>query len=372
MAGGNTDLRRWLPSLAALILIVAGGASCGGGGDEPRTLSVVTANMANAADVEGFDWRQRVDRFAEAINRTGVAPDIISMTESAGLWHCLVAPYRWADDYDLVDRLISNLHQSTGVAYRVAYMVGAAGAIRNSLGTPFCFYYSGDTLLYNPSRLNNLTPSDVVGRPQQSHDGGLVGFQVRRSLPLCNRGTNLEPLDQLIDGPPQTDRCNLETPSGPAYIQLDLNRGGDHTLVASLARFSLVDVAESSFDVVTTHPMAGEEDDHAGPINNFIEGLTSSLYRTTKPYYPVIVLGDFNKLVEEDWPTGTAKIFRTAADVMAVAVGSGVGLEPTHNLSLDLGVTLPTEEPCRNRDHPERVKGTFSDHCALLVRLSER
>ncbi len=178
---------------------------------------------------------------------------------------------------------------------------------------------------------------------------------------------NLEPLDQLIDGPPQTDRCNLETPSGPAHIQLDLTRGGDHALVASLARFSLVDVPESSFDVVTTHPMAGEEDDHAGTINDFIAALTSGDFRSTNPYYPVVVLGDFNKLVDEDWPTQTTKVFRNPADVMAVAVGSGVGLQPTHNLSFNLGITLPTEEPCRG----PRVQGTFSDHCGLLVRFTE-
>ena len=262
-------------------------------------------------------------------------------------------------------------------------MVGAAGNVKNATGTPFCWYYSGDTLLYNPSRLTNLTPSDVSGKPQEAHNGGLVGFQIRRSLPLCARGSALEPLDQLIDGPPQTDRCNLETPSGPAYIQLDLTRGGDHALVASLARFSLVDVPDSSFDVVTTHPPYPEEDDHADTINDFIAALTSGDFRSTNPYYPVVVLGDFNGLIYEDkdWPRQTTKVFAaspipiprntTPADVMAVAVGSGVGLQPTHNLSFDLGITLPTEEPCRDRDHPERVQGTFSDHCGLLVRFTE-
>jgi hypothetical protein len=357
--------------LVVVLLAVTGMVSCGGGGggDEARTLSIVSANMANAADVEGRDWKERVDRFAAAIDRTGVVPDIISMTESAGLWHCLVTPFRTAEDYDLVDRLISNLRRDLGVTYRVAYMVGAAGAIKNPAGTPFCFYYSGDTLLYNPERLRNLTPDDVAARAKESHDGALVGFQIRRSLPLCKRGTTLEPLEQLIDGPPQRERCNLDTPSGPAYIQLDLNRGGDHTLVASLARFGRVDVPDSSFDVVTTHPMAGEEQDHAETINSFIAGLTGPPYRESNPYYPVLVVGDYNSLVEEEWPTGTTKVFRTPADVMAVSVGSGVGLDPAHDLAFDLGMTLPTAEPCRG-ERP--VEGSFSDHCGLLVRFTER
>jgi hypothetical protein len=356
--------------LIALMVVAAGAASCGGDGDQRRSLSVVTANMANGVDVNGLDWKQRMDRFAAAIDRTGVVPDIISMTESAGRWRCSVPPFRDARDYDIADQLLSNLRQRIGVGYRIAYMVGIEDTVNNFAGTPFCWFYSGDTLLYNPSRVTNLTPAEVSGKPQVAHNAsGPLGFQTRRSLPLCNRGSNFEPLDELIDGPQENDGCNPPPPSGPAYTQVESTSGGDQALVASLARFSLVDVPGSSFDVVTTHPMSGEEDDHAGPINHFIAGLTSPPYRTTNPYYPVVVLGDFNALVAEDknWPAETTKVFTTPADVMAVAIGSGVGLRPMHNLSLDLGMTLPTEEPCRDG----QVQGTFSDHCALLVRFSE-
>jgi hypothetical protein len=357
--------------LVAAVALSTPLASCGESVPKP-TLSVLTANMANAADVGGFNWKDRIDRFALAINRDRPVADIISMTESAGLWHCSVGPYTGAKDYDLVDRLIWRLHQVTGVSYRVAYLVGAAGAIKNSFGTPHCWYYSGDTLLYNPSRLRNLTPGDVAGRPQERHDGPLVGFQVRRGLPLCDRGSSLEPLATLIDGPPQTDRCNLETPSGPAWIQLDRNRSGDHTLVASLARFALADVPDSSFDVVTTHPQAGEEDDHGGPINDFIAALTGPSYRTSNPLFPVVVLGDFNKFVDEPWPKQTTQVFRSPPpDVMAVAVGSGVGLQPTHGLSVDSKTTLPSQEPCRPEvEGGPLTEGDFSDHCGLLVRFS--
>jgi hypothetical protein len=361
-------ISRSLVVLVAAVVLAAGVGCGGGGGGEPKqTLTVVTANMANAVDIDGLTWLDRIDRFAAAIVRTGVAPDIISMTESTGLWRCSVPPppFRGVSDYDLVDRLISNLHRDLSVTYRVAYLVGASGAIRNGFGTPFCWYYSGDTLLYNPARVTNLTPSDVAGRPQVAHDGGLIGFQIRRSLPICTRSTNLEPLEQLIDGPDQHDRCNVATPSGPAYAQVDATAGPDGSVVASLARFSLVGVPDSSFDVVTTHPTAGEEANHEGTINSFVDALTGPAYRTTNPYYPVIVLGDFNSLVDQQWPSGTTQVFRSADDVMAVNVGLGVGLQPAHRLSLDLGLTLPTEEPCRG----PHVQGWFSDHCGLLVRL---
>jgi hypothetical protein len=356
---------RRLLMLLGVVAVSVGSTACGEAGSMPKpTLSVVTANMANAADHDGMTWKDRIDAFAAAITANAPAPDIISMTESAGLWHCAVAPYRQAEDYDLVDRLISKLNASLGVTYRVAYLTGASGQIKNPLGTPFCWYYSGDTLLYNPARLKNLTPDDVRGRVQVGHDDALIGFQIRRSLPLCSRGSNLEPLDQLIDGPPQMDRCNRQTPSGPAYAQVDRNRGGDETLVASLARFSLVDVPGSSFDVVTTHPMANEEEDHAETINSFISALTGAAYRAADPYWPVVVVGDYNTLIDQAWPRNTTQVARS--DLMAAALGAGVGRQPTHSLSLTSATPLPNRNPCTG---PQAV-GEFSDHCGLLVRFA--
>jgi hypothetical protein len=321
--------------------------------------------MANAADVQGLIWTERIDRFAAAISANGAAPDIISMTESAGLWHCWVPPNnRNAEDYDLVDRLISNLHTSTGVVYRVAYLVGAKGEITNSIGTPHCTYFSGDTLLYNPKRLKNLTPNDVAGLAQEAHDGPLVGFQVRRSLPLCVRGSHLEPLEQLIDGPAQTDRCNIKTHSGPAWVQIDRNLGGNQTTVASLARFALVDgVPGTSFDVITVHPQAGEEDLHRETINAFVAALTGPR-RNTDPYWPAVVVGDYNVLDLEPWPLHTTQV--AISGNMAASVGSGLGRQPARGLSLDSVVTLPNEDPCTGPGST----GAFSDHCALLLRFS--
>jgi hypothetical protein len=355
-------------ALAGAILLIVGGPACGRRPEPPQPpppkLSVVTANMVNAANVGSHTWPQRIDDFAAAISSNPPVPDIISMTESAGLWHCSAPTDPHADDYDLVDRLLSDLRKSTGVSYRVAYLVGAAGNINNPFGTPLCWYYSGDTLLYNPSRLRNLTPDDVAGKPQERHDGPLLGFQIRRSLPLCERGSHLEPLDQLIDGPPQRDRCNIDTPSGPAYIQLDKDRSGQHALVASLARFSLVEVQGSSFDVVTVHPESREEELHAEPINDFISGVTAPRYRSADPYWPVIVVGDFNILDLQAWPRNTTQV--AMEGTMAAAIGSGVGRQPTHALSLASAIPLPNQHPCAL---PETNSG-FADHCGLLLRFS--
>jgi hypothetical protein len=369
-------LHHVLPFFCATLLVV-GAASCDGGTHDGAsslpTLSVVTVNVANAVDLSGVDWKTRIDRLAAAIESAQLVPDIISMTESAGSWSC-----SGVGDYDVVDRLLWVLRERLGARYRVAYMVGTSGSVRNGIGIPVCSYYTGDTLLYNPDRLVNLTPGDVAGKPQIGHDDPFTGVRVRRSLPLCTRRSNRMPLEQLIDGPPQSDKCSQQTPSGPAWVQIENTRQGDTALVASLARFSLNAAPGSSFDVVTTHPTAHEEEDQAGDIDNFIEGLTDAPYRTTAPYYPVIVVGDFNSLADEQrgWPAQTKHVFNPT-DVMVVALGAGVGMSPLHELGVAFSSTLPRQESCSlpaaGTNDPTAAAGApgaFSDHCGLVLRFS--
>jgi hypothetical protein len=369
----------------ALLLLVAGAAlalgagSCDGHGGGNGTdngnmgslpsLSVVTVNIANATDVGGVNWQTRIDRLSAAIENAQLVPDLISMTESSGLWRCSSLPFTKAGDYDMADRLIRDLRLRLDARYRVAYMVGASGNVNNFAGTPLCWYFSGDTLLYNPARLQNLTPEDVAGKAQVMHDSLLLGFQVRHSLPICTRGTNLEPLETLIDGAPQTDRCSQSTPSGPAWAEVVQTKNGSHAVVASLARFSLLAAPSSSFDVLTTHPTAFEEEDQRNSIDNFIAGVTSPPYRTTAPYYPLVVLGDFNILADETrgWPANTKHVFNPT-DVMVVGLGDGVGLQPQHKLDMAFGSTLPSKEPCSLPSG--EANAAFSDHCGLVVRFT--
>lgn len=347
------------------------------------TLTVVSANMANAITYPGrITWKDKADRFVSMIVDTGMIPDIISMTESSGWTYCEY-DNQTTGDYDMVDRIISNLKSITGITYRIAYMVGQF-AVKGGGGV--CHFYTGDTVLYNPNRLSNVTPDDVSGRPEVAHDANFRGFQIRRSLPICNRGTNLEPLEQLIDGPPQTDKCGRSTPSGPAWVLVQRLSNGTDALVASLGRFSVVGSTASSFDVFTVHPTCcGEEEGLKVPIDNFISSLTGPSYRTTNPYYPTIVLGDFNLLnftelnkesppIPINWPSGTNMMFNPPEDVMQVSLGNSSGpLTPVHNLQLTFTFKLPTIDPCK----PPGAQGwyedkSFSDHCGLLVRFVEQ
>lgn len=363
-----------------------------------RTLTVVTVNTGNSF-VLGRDitWDIKMDRLAGHLVASGQVPDIISMTESAGWVNCSSPAHDNTGHYDMVDRLIWRLRNGVGVTYRVAYLVGSEGSF-GGLGSfaPRCRFYSGDTVLYNPNRITNLTPSDVAGRPQVLHDSTHLGLLIRRSLPICSRGanTNIPNLEQLIDGPLHIDRCNVGTPSAPAWAwQVDYP-GGGYSVVATLARFGLVGVPNSSFDVVTTHPTHRYERFHHAPISNFIAALTAPPYRTTQPYYPTIILGDFNCLTgqppyncEDDgpptpttsWPTGTTQVFRSPDDVMVVGLGNGGSALPSlRTLSMVLGATLPGPQPCRPLEE-ERIRTgieyfadrSFSDHCGLIVRFSE-
>lgn len=110
-------------------------------------------------------------------------------------------------------------------------------------------------------------------------------------------------------------------------------------MIASLALFGLVGVPNSSFDVVTAHPTSTQESRHEAPIDSFIAGVTAPPYRITRPYYPTIVLGDFNALAD------TSRM------------------------------TLPNETPCRPQTEDPAMRffsdRSFSDHCGLLVRFSE-
>jgi hypothetical protein len=276
------------------------------------------------------------------------------------MW-CSSPVWQSTGDYDLVDRLVWRLRQRTGVTYRIAYMVGSEG----SIGAGRCRFYQGDTVLYNPRRLSNLTAIQDSSRPQVAHNDPLLGFQLRRSLPLCNRGTKLLSLETLIDGPPQTDKCGRLTPGGRAWMLRGETRSGNSVTPATMVRFALVGVPGSSFDFFTVHPPNDEETIHQPALEGFINALTSFSRRGANPYYPPVVVGDFNALVRQAWPPGMSQLFAPPEDVMAVAVGQAESASAARSLKLISCNTLPGETPCRPSDR------SFSDHCGLFVRLGE-
>ena len=62
------------------------------------------------------------------------------------------------------------------------------------------------------------------------------------------------------------------------------------------------------------------------------------------------------------------------ADVMSVSLGTGVGLQPQHQLTAAFSATLPATSPCALSAAGSPPTATepptaFSDHCGLVVRF---
>ena len=77
--------------------------------------------------------------------------------------------------------------------------------------------YSGDSI-YTPNATGSSSRAMSTEGPGP-HNHNVLETLVRRSLPICSRGARTNPnLEQLIDGPPEFDRCNRPTPSAPVWV----------------------------------------------------------------------------------------------------------------------------------------------------------
>jgi hypothetical protein len=199
-------------------------------GTDHESLSVLYINAAGTGLQQGVDSSTRAQRIADWASRNGKTPDVIALGEFYGWLDVSFLPGAKCQglrsdvgDYHDLDILMYKLRAATGVTYRVAYLTGRLA----KLGYPDrCDMYWAQSMLYNPARLVNLTAQDTSEHSyahdaETDFDGSpLKGVHLRRSLPLCHRDTNFMPLESLIDGRPQTDKCGRQTPSGPAWAVL--------------------------------------------------------------------------------------------------------------------------------------------------------
>jgi hypothetical protein len=348
-----------LPILAAVV------AASHPASAAPRNdLSFVTANMLDFNDLspEG-NWQTRYGNLARQIAMSGAPPDIISINEVGGWQSCFLGFGPSAGDYDGFDQIIYNLQLQTGVQYRIAFFVGGNGSF-GGIGKTRCNKFSGSAVLYNPTRIMNRTPIDAIGRTVAPHDTAVLGFGLRRSMPVCSRGTNLEPIASLIDGSLTTEKCSTPTPSGPAWTWAVQPAGKDIRIAAALGRFSFVSEPTTSFDVVTIHTYIGDESAEATPINDFITATSLLPFRTMPRTIPTVVTGDYNTLAsDKTWlnPSGISFLFNL--DDMAISQGNPPG---SGTASYDMMFTgtvahLPADDTTCNSKPVDGI----SDHCAL-------
>jgi hypothetical protein len=256
----------------------------------PGGLNVVT--NVNTNEVMAPEWRERSARLARLMERFQIEPDFIALQQIEGWSSNAIAPDWW--DYEGLDVLIRDLEGVTGVTYRIAYMTGGPPRPHNLF--PVNWAYGGHAILYNPNRLVNLTPG-LIGQAGVGHDEDVRGSHVRRSLPLCNRGPNpLMPLDNLIDGPPQRDKCNRDTPSGPTWAVVTEN---DH-IAATFNRFGLAWDPGQTFDVFNVNPAAGQQQKSDNDINQLIRDVSRQFPPARSAMIPPLMLGDFNSSSRDD------------------------------------------------------------------------
>src|SRR4051794_40052565 len=287
--------RRALLGLSCLLPLL-GLAAPEAAADDPSGVSVLTLNVGGLGDpnndgMKGVDWRTRLERVAAWAQNEGAVPDVVAMTELWG-WHACLG-WGFVKDYGAVDHLLAKLRDRTGVTYRVAFMTGAEEAYT---ATGACHIYWSQALLYNPARLTNLTSQDLGKAPNLAHDSRAdAAYQphIRRSLPLCDPGTPVMPLASLIDGPPQTDKCGRQTPSGPAWAVLWQGASPGHSfdrIVASAARFGLNAVPGKTVDVFVTPLPETVEAAVAPTVRGLISRVEQPVGSTLR--YPPLVAGD--------------------------------------------------------------------------------
>lgn len=248
----------------------------------------------------------------------------------------------------------------TGVTYRVAYLTGRAGGF--GVG---CGVYHSDAILYNPARLVNVTQTIGGSVAHDTETPTLFGVpHVRRSLPLCNRGTNLMRLETLIDGPPQTDKCGRATPSGPANVVF--NKDGH--IVGSHVRFAFVHRPGEFIDVFNMHPNGGQEQADKFLMQRLVESLSPPPYAGASLLYPPVMAGDFNMLeVESNFPKFITAVPPPQEDVPRIMIGATDAFPArlrVRTVQKLVVPDLPGGMLCQGS-----TKYLVSDHCGLFARF---
>lgn len=206
-------------------------------------------------------------------------------------------------------------------------------------------------MLYNPDRLVNITPRALERGSSVAHDAPRVGPHLRRSLPLCNPGNLLLPLESLIDGPAQTDKCGRATPSGPAWALFMTGTNSDGyrytRIVASFARFALVGEPETTYGLLNVHPENGDESNAIAPFAGFLEQMEGAPYEGSTLRYPPLVVGDFNQL-PTGWNPKFLPILRaplTIDEPMAIDLGKADEWASSCRGRARDGMLIPIQQP---------------------------
>lgn len=315
----NLASRRWAIACVRLTLVVAGFliltgcAKSGGEGVKGvgevlgeiarlRTLSLLTINLHGGLDVpcnsQVNDYVTRYGTIADDLKKDGLVPDVIALQEVTG-WMWCTQDNKALRDYTLLDQLLQSLKSGTGIQYRIAYMMAqtfASGNVKCTIrggrkldATNLCHLRAGQALLYNPARIHNRITA-TSNNAAIAHDAPIDNaMRLRRSLPACDvaPGSNVA---RHIDGPPQTDKCNMETPGGLAWAASD-----GITFARLELRDSPPDRPDAAFNVYNVHLVWQGDPNYSTWTQTMRNAVTDMENRFGTPrLIPPIIMGDFN------------------------------------------------------------------------------
>ena len=345
---------------------------------EPKSassLGVFTANLAGTSPIGGLSYETRERRLAISLARHRAVPDVIVLQELYG-W--LATPIVRScgrglgvnvGDYDMIDVLLHELQLALGVTYRVAYLTGREGGFG---GFFQCRLYESQAMLYNPATLINRTKSDSNSLPHNFEDNIAGVPHLRRSLPLCNRGTHLMPLESLIDGPLVADKCSTPTPSGPAYA---IFQKTGH-INATIVRFSPVSDPTRNISIFNLHPTAGVKEEFDQAVASVVALMNSVLpppfIRAADDAFPPIMAGDLNGAAIDDNFVGFGKVAEVNGSDDGTSIGMGKFTAfPTHLVARVSPPLILPDVPSGQRCASIVLDPQYliSDHCVLFVRF---
>ena len=367
-----------LPVLLSLLIGCQNGSAIIEESRDRLGLSVLAVNLRGIHDVPcqgpSVLWRERYKRIAQWMGTSGKRPDIIAIQELPGVIWCPFNHER-LKYYSAANVLLTEIRNATGQEYRIAYLVdektregfgGCAADGGHSLSG--CQVYGTRALFYRPEKLRNMlvSPNDLG---VAYNDTSTTGPHLRRSLPCCKPAPGEEGVCSLIDGPPQRDRCPIDTPSGLVWLSKGIH--------AAFTRFQLVAEPESLVHFYNIHlgweRVPGSTDSPVPAVDAINQLVTAmeARYPQTERLYPPILAGDFNMSPDGSIPDFDRyferfQIALWSPEVMGMLRGKSDSFSSKQTPYAVESLVLPGPG-CETK--PEPVESLWSDHCGLYLRF---
>ena len=362
-------LRRWMPILLLTLMVSA----CSNPGPQNVAkdlfrFSIMTLNIAGALPDYSdppitLPWRDRYIRIAEGLKAAGATPDVIALQEATARKEWVLS--RDPQDYESLHYLISKIRAMIGIEYRIAY-IGAAATGHPGL-------IQGQAVLYNPTRLKNVTkaPSALV-QPGDSLPTS-VGLQPRKSYP-CDK-----PASEFKDS------CSLLDGEGVYWTSVWADAQGSKHFETGAVRFAFTidETAAFTFYNVHLHPTNPVETDRSSPAARDLIKYMEGLNYGGISLYPPIVAGDFNGGTERFPAFDTLAAGSPLETIDYIIAGkrnaSTTAMPPSPSPSITsyaskYGISVARTSLLPNSSqNPDGMCAprdvAWSDHCALLAWL---